>query len=149
VRVREELPDGAIRFGSVDGALIVARVAPGVTLISLVGHDRGQFGDAPFAELATDLARHGRIEVFVDTRAAQNATGAVTAQWGDWIAAHESTLRRFHVLVASKYVEFTAELVRFFSKAEHLVRIYTDAAAFQEAVAAASGRPFELGPHRS
>jgi hypothetical protein len=146
VLARVPLPDGSIRFADPDGALHLARVAPGVVLFRLVGHDRGQFGDAPFAELAADLARHPTLEVFVDTRAAANATGPVTAQWGRWIDAHRGALRRLHVLVASKYVEHTAELIRFFSRADHLVRVHTDDGGFQAALADASGRPFELGP---
>ncbi len=146
---REVLPDGAIRYTTEGGALILTRVGPGVVLIALVGHDRGLFGDAPFGELAADIARHGTIEIFVDARAAANAAGDVAMQWGTWIQGHRDVLRRLSVLVSSKYLEFTAELVKFFSRVEHLVRVYTNGEAFRAAIAQASARPFELGPPRS
>src|SRR5690606_6439271 len=126
--------------------LTIERLGAGATLIRLVGHDTGQFGDAPFAELAVDLARHRDLEVFIDARAAQNASGPVAGQWGTFIHANRAALRRLNVLVASPYVELTAELVRLFSRAEELVRLYTDADAFGRAVATACGRPFVLAP---
>jgi hypothetical protein len=142
---RQVRDDGAVALVSEDATLVVHRLGAGVVLVELIGHDLGQFGDAPFAELGAELARHGRIEVFVDTRRAHNASGPVTAQWGTWIHANRAALARMSVLVGSKYVEMTAELVRFFSRVEHLVRIYTDAAAFGSAVGSAAGRPFALG----
>src|SRR5690606_25691171 len=126
--------------------LALERLGAGVTLIRLTGHDVGQFGDAPFAELGADLSRHRHLEVFIDARAAQNASGPVAGQWGTWIYANRAVLRRVSVLVASPYVELTAELVRLFSRVEDLVRLYTDADAFGRAVATACGRPFVLEP---
>jgi hypothetical protein len=146
---RELLDDGAVALRTDGATLVVTRLGAGAVLIELVGHDRGQFGDAPFAELAGELARHEAIEIFVDTRSAQSASGPVTGQWGTWIHANQRALRRMSVLVGSKYVELTAELVRFFSRAPHLVRIYTDPAAFGDAIGAAAGRPYVLGPPRA
>jgi hypothetical protein len=124
--------------------LAFARLGGGVTLLTFSGFDRGQFGDAPFAELARDLERHPVIELFIDTRGAVNAVGAVTAQWSAWIQTHHRALRRMSVLVSSPFVELTAEIVKLFSRVEHLVRIYTDVAAFEAAIRGATGRPFEL-----
>lgn len=145
---REVQPDGAVRLRGEHASMVIERPGPGAVLVALIGFDRGDFGDAPFAELAQDVARHGHVEVFVDTRAALNAVGAVTEQWSAWILANRAALRQMHVLVASKYVQLTAELVRLFSRVEHLVRIYTDERAFTDAIGEACGRPFELGAPR-
>lgn len=145
---REVLPDGAIRLRGANASMVLDRLGAGAVLATLTGFDRGDFGDAPFAELAHEVARHGRIEVFVDTRGALNADAAVTEQWSAWIQTNRDALRQMHVLVASKYVQLTAELVRLFSRVEHLVRIYTDERAFGDAIAQACGRPYVLGEPR-
>ena len=145
---KEVLEDGALRFKDDTGCIVVTRLAPGVVLLTLSGQDRGQFGDAVFAELATDMSRHHLIEVFVDTREAVNADVPVANQWSDWLQANRKGLKRLNVLVSSKFVQLTAEVMKLFSRTGELMRIYSDAPAFSDAIAQASGRPFVLGVPR-
>jgi hypothetical protein len=145
---KEVLDDAALRFKDDKGCIVLTRVAPGVLLLTLSGLDKGQFGDAVFAELASDMSRHRLIEVFVDTREAVNADVPVTNQWSDWLQANRKGLKNLNVLVASKFVRLTAEVMKVFSRTGELMRIYSDAPAFSDAIAQASGRPFVLGAPR-
>jgi hypothetical protein len=55
------------------GSLTIDRPAPRVVLLCLVGKDAGQFGDAPFKELAQDLHGDGSLELFAVERGRQRA----------------------------------------------------------------------------
>jgi hypothetical protein len=145
---RELLPDGSIRFFSEECTVVVSRLAAGVVLLTLSGMDTGKFGTAPMDELNIDMARYGVVEVFVDTRDAFNATATVSSQWAEWIQTNRKGLKRMSVLVSSKFVQMTAEVMKLFSRTGELMRIYTDAPAFSDAMAQALGRPFALGPPR-
>ena len=146
---REVMDDGAIRMKDLDGCIILSRLAPAVVLISFTGQDKGQFGDMVFAELAKEMARHGVIEIFIDTREALNALVPVTNQWSDWLHANQKGLKHVSVLVASKFVELTAGVMKLLSRTGSLMRIYTHAPSFSDAIAQMTGRPFVLGPPRT
>jgi hypothetical protein len=48
------------------------------------------------------------------------------------------------LLVGSKYVQMTVEVAKLFSRTGELMRIYTDAVAFSDAITQALGRGFVL-----
>lgn len=145
---RDILEDGSVRFSDPSCTIIVTRLAAGVVLLSFTGHDTGQFGTMPFDELDVDVRRYGVIEVFVDTRDAFNATVGVGDQWAEWIQLNRRALKRMSVLVASKYVQMTAEMIKLFSRSGELMRVYTDAPVFSDAIAQSLGRTFVLGAPR-
>lgn len=146
---RETLENGDVRFRTEGATTIVSALAPGVLLLTLTGHDKGGFGDGVFQELARHVERRGRVEIFVDTRDAFNATTTVSTQWSSWFQANRAGLKQVSVLVTSKFVQLTAEVMKLFSRTGELMRIYTDAPAFSDAVAQAIGAPFVLGAPRS
>jgi hypothetical protein len=143
-------PDAAtadeLRLATGGASMVLTRIGPALVLISASGHDKGQFGEAPFEWLEREMGRHGVIEVFVDTRELFNATQTVADRWSEWIARHKSRLRRMSVLVSSKYVQMTIEVAKLFSRTGELMRVYTDAPAFSDAIAQSLGRTFVLGP---
>jgi hypothetical protein len=125
-------------------SMVLRRLGPAVVLISATGHDKGHLGENPFLWLERELGRHGSIEVFVDMRAMFNATQTVADRWSEWIQRHRSRLRHMSLLVGSKYVQMTVEVAKLFSRTGELMRVYTDAAAFSDAIAQALGRDFVL-----
>ncbi|HEY0711047.1 MAG TPA: hypothetical protein VGF45_00115 [Polyangia bacterium] len=138
-----------LRLGDRKASMVLSRLAPAIVLVSATGHDKGQFGDAPFVWLEREMGRHGVIEVFVDMREMFNATLTVADGWSAWIKRHRGRLRRMSLLVSSKYVQVTVEVAKLFSRTGDLMRVYTDAPAFSDAVSQAIGRSFVLGPPRT
>jgi hypothetical protein len=138
-----------LRLGDKKASMVLTRIAPAIVLVSARGHDRGQFGDAPFVWLEREMGRHGAIEVFVDMREMFNATQTVADGWSAWIKRHKTRIRRMSLLVSSKYVQMTVEVAKLFSRTGDLMRVYTDAPAFSDAVSQSLGRSFVLGSPRT
>jgi hypothetical protein len=146
---REVLDESTVRFRTDDATTVVSTLTPGVVLLTLTGHDTGGFGSAVFEELERHLAGGGRIELFVDTRDAFNATTTVSSAWSAWFQTNRAAIKQVSVLVTSKFVQLTAEVIKLFSRTGELMRIYTDAPAFSDAVAQATGAVFVLGAPRA
>jgi hypothetical protein len=123
-----------ITWESADSTLRLRRVGPGVVLLVITGTDVGQHGSGPFEELASDV-RGGGLSLFVDAKQSRGVTIEVSAEWCRWLAQHRSALRSVHMLTGSRFVHITAKLVRNFGELGDLMRIYTDAAVFEEALA--------------
>lgn len=138
-----------LRLAAGAATMVLTRLGPGIVLISATGHDVGQFGDEPFEWLEQEMGRHGSIEVFVDTREMFNATQTVADGWSSWISRHRSRLKRMSLLTSSKYVQMTLEVAKLFSRTGELMRIYTDAPAFSDAISQSLGRSFVLGRPRT
>src|SRR5688572_23800702 len=83
--------------------IVVRRPAPGVVLVVIEGRDAGELGVRPFRALADDLARHGRVDLFIDARATRGASIDVTSWWAAWLARHKSSLRSVNFLARSRY----------------------------------------------
>jgi hypothetical protein len=64
----------------------------------------------------------------------------VSAAWAQWLAQHRAYLAQIHMLTGSRFVELTAGFVRKFAALEDKMRIYTDAAPFDEALGSAMAR---------
>ena len=134
--------------GKPGATMVLSRLAPAIVLISASGHDKGQFGEAPFVWLEREIGRHGPVEIYVDMREMFNATQTVADQWSEWIARHRSRVKRMNLLVGSKYVQMTVEVAKLFSRTGDLMRVYTDAPAFSDAITQSLGRSFVLGAPR-
>jgi hypothetical protein len=146
-RSREVLVDGSVRFSSDKCSIWISRLRPGLVLVDILGHDTGGFAPGPLDELQSEIARYGTIEVFIDTRNTFNATPAVAEEWTQWISRNSRAIQRLHVLVESKYVQMTVEVGKLFSRTGELMRIYTHAPAFAEALQLAYGGAFDLDEH--
>ncbi len=139
-------PDG-LRLAIARGpCMVLTRLGPGLVLMSASGHDKGDFGSRPFEWLESEMGRHGRIEIFVDMRELFNATQTVADGWSKWIGRHRSHIARMSLLVSSKYVQMTVEVAKLFSRTGELMRVYTDAPTFSDAISQALGRTYVLGP---
>lgn len=109
--------------------------APGVVLLTISGHDTGEFGSVPMTQLEAHFAGHSVIELYIDARGTKTASTEVSGDWAVWLGAHRSHFKHISMLTGSRFIEITAGFVRSFSALEDIMRLYTDQQAFDEALA--------------
>jgi hypothetical protein len=119
--------------------LTITRPAAHVVLLTITGRDAGEHGKAPFHALEEELLE-GPFTFFVDARRTVGATIDVSNVWAQWLRKHREDLHAIHMLTGSKFVQLTADFVRRFAELGDAMHIYTDAAAFDEALRAATER---------
>jgi hypothetical protein len=129
-----------VKYEGVTAGLEVARPGPGVVVLRLSGWDTGEFGDAPMKEVAKAFDERP-IRLFIDARAAKGASIDVSNDWALWLRVNRARFAQICMLTGSPFIQLTARFVQRFSDLSELMRIYTDAAAFDDALRAAiSGR---------
>lgn len=116
----------------------IVRPGPGVVLVSIAGHDRGEFGTAVFDELRGDLTRYPPLAVFLDISDAVGAIVTVQDHWSAWFADNRRALGAVHILTRGKYLHFTAEVVKLWSRTGDLIRVHADSASFYDALRVAA-----------
>jgi hypothetical protein len=129
-----------ILFEGIHCTLTIRRPAAGTILAIFNGHDVGEFGEAPFRELAKDLGTGLPIELFVDARRTIGASIDVSNDWARWMLANRGQLHRVHILCGSRFIQLTANFVRRFTGFEDRMRIYTEPAAFEHSLNAVRGK---------
>ena len=134
---RAVLPDGTIRMTAEASTFTFVRPTPRVAVITITGYDKGQFGTAPFDEIASFLQVAAPLELFVDARAAVGATVRVSQDWTSFFSRHKGDLSHVHVLAGSKMVELTVAIARHLSRTANLIQIYSDPELFEAQLAAA------------
>lgn len=117
----------------------IQRPTIGVVHATIKGRDVGEFGDAPFRELDHDLDQQAPVEIFIDARDVPAASLEVSADWARWMSAHRNRIQRLNMLCGSRFIELTANFVQKFTQFGPRMRIYTEAAAFEEALRIAVG----------
>lgn len=127
----------SVRLEGVHCTMDISRRAPGVVVVTIVGADVGELGDAPFRELQSDLQRAEPIRLFIDARESLGASIDVSNDWAVWLRKHRAHLAEVTMLSGSRFIRVTADFVRRFADLEGVMRITTDPAAFDEALAAA------------
>ncbi len=120
--------------------LDIERPGPGVVVVRLAGWDAGEFGDAPMQELGKDLAGTQLLELFIDARAVRGASIEVRAEWAQWLGKHRERFEHISMLTGSPFIQLTANFVRRFAELGELMRIYTDAGAFDADLAQATSQ---------
>jgi hypothetical protein len=120
--------------------LAIERPAARIVVIKLTGWDVGEFGDAPMKEIARDFADAAPLELFIDARAVKGATIDVSNDWALWLRANRSRFAHISMLTGSPFVQLTAKFVQRFADLGEIMRIYTDARAFDAALQAATAR---------
>jgi hypothetical protein len=124
----------SVEYEGVHCNLAIRRPAPGIAVVVLSGSDIGEFADFPLRELTKDLERFGRIELFIDARAVRTASIEVSSEWAFWMSTHRAQLQHVSMLTGSRYIQITANFVRRFADLFDHMRIFTDAAAFDESL---------------
>ncbi len=121
-------------FSGVHCTLDILRPHEGIILLVFKGHDIGEFGDGPFRELSANLREGAPAEIFIDARAVPSASIEVSGEWAKWMRVNRERIYRLNMLCKSRFIELTANFVQRFTEFGPRMRIYTDEAAFEEAL---------------
>ena len=135
--------DGTVALRGERCSFFYRRPRAGLVAMRVVGArlDTGELGSLPMDELAGDVAHQAPLELFIDASDAAGAVVSIQEGWADWFARHRGALSSVSMLVQGKYMHFTAELVKFFSRTDELIRVYLDADEFAQALERAVARP--------
>lgn len=125
------------RFEGVHCTISISRPRFGLVVISLSGRDVGEHGDAPFRALEALIAEHAETELFIDARGGKGAALDVSGAWASWLRQHRARFAHVSMLTGSRFIQLSAELVQRFSGLGESMRLYTDAQAYEEALAEA------------
>ena len=123
------------RWQGVHCTLALERPARGVMVLRITGHDVGEFGDAPMRVLERHLTDEGAIALFIDARHTEGATMEVSGAWAHWLGTHRANCTRICMLTGSRFTAITADFVRRFADLSGIMETYSDAAAFERALA--------------
>jgi hypothetical protein len=129
-----QINESAKAYEGVHCRLAIERPLPGVVVMRLAGWDAGEFGDVPMQELAKDVAGDRPLELFIDARDVKGASLEVSASWAQWLGKHRERFRHISMLTGSPFIQLTATFVRRFAELGEVMRIYTDAVAFDVAL---------------
>lgn len=125
-------PAGEVRLTDGSCTFTYKRLRPGALLVTIAGHDTGQFGTATLDEIRLELLRHRPLELFVDAREALGPSVSVSSEWTRFFSLNQDQLRRVSILVGSKVVELTIAIAQHLSRTGNLMQIYTDPEMFEE-----------------
>jgi hypothetical protein len=128
-----------VRYEGVSAGLAVERPAAAVVVLRLTGWDTGEFGDAAMKEIAKDFAAGKPLQLFIDARAVKGASVDVSNDWALWLRANRSRFAGVSMLTGAPFVQLTAKFVQRFADLGEMMRIYTDATAFDDALKVAAG----------
>lgn len=125
-----------IRFESLRSTIVIHRPHAGIVLVTFEGHDTGEHGESPFNEIAKGFAeKEQKMELFIDARRGKGASVDVSGDWARWLGKNRSHFRHVSMLTGSRFIQLSAGFVRKFADLGEVMRIYTDAAAFEGALA--------------
>ena len=130
-----------IQYDGVHCNLLIQQFPRSVVVLKITGSDVGEFGEAPMKALSSWIDGSDSIEFFIDAREVRGASIDVSGEWARWLIAHKDRLRTVTMLTGSRFVQLTAEFVRRFAALEGIMRICTEPAVFDNALAEA------LQPH--
>lgn len=129
-----------VLFEGLHCTMRIARPAPQLVVMTIVGSDVGEFGDAPFRELERGLDEGRVIDFFIDGRATRGASIDVSNAWALWLRRHREALHRVTMLTGSRFLQVTADFVRQFAELGDLMQLTTDPSAFDSELVAALRR---------
>jgi hypothetical protein len=130
-----------IRYDGVHCNLNLQELSPGVLVLRISGTDIGEFGEVPMIALNDWLTGSEPVEFFIDARDVQGASMEVSSEWANWLNQHKAQFRTITMLTGSHFIRVTADFVRRFAALEGIMRICTEPAVFESALAEA------LQPH--
>jgi len=126
-------------FEGQHSTLVITRPVRHVVLLTITGRDVGEAGDAPLRALDEELVA-GPYALFIDARRTLGAAIDVSNVWAQWLRSNRDRLHQIHMLTGSRFVQLTADFVRRFAELGDAMLIYTDGAAFDEALRTATAR---------
>jgi hypothetical protein len=124
-------------FEGAHASFVIDRPTHEVIAVTITGRDAGEHGNAPLKALTEQLSI-GPFTLFIDARRTSGASVDVSNVWAQWLRANRDRLYRIHMLTGSQFVQLTADFVRRFAELGDSMLIYTDGAAFDEALPVAT-----------
>lgn len=110
------------------------RPARGIVVLNISGHDVGEFGMGPMRQMEKYLSDDASTQLFIDARSTEAASIDVSSDWAQWLEAYKSHFEHISMLTGSQFIQITADFVRRFAGLGDVMRIYTEAAAFDRAL---------------
>jgi len=132
---REQLPEGQTLIQAGQGSFVFRRLQPGALLVTISGHDTGQFGTHTLDEIRKEIQRHAPPELFVDARDAVAVAPSVSQEWTRFFSVNRAQLTRVRVLVSSRLVSLTVAIAQHLSRTGNLIQIYTEPETFDTRLA--------------
>ena len=130
---REAVDPQTTRISAGQCSFTYRRLKPGVLLMTISGHDNGQFGTATIDEVNAEYDRFGPVTLFVDTQSAAGPATEVMEAWTAYFSANRKKLKRVAILVPpeSKLLHLTVSIVQHLSGMGGLLQIHGDPAKFR------------------
>jgi hypothetical protein len=119
------------RFEGIHCTLCVASPHPSIVVVTFEGQDTGELGDAAFQEMEKMLAACPRVELFIDARHGKAASVDVSSDWARWLSSKRKHFWHISMLTGSPFIQMSAGFVRKFADLGDVMRLYSDAAAFE------------------
>lgn len=120
------------------GRVLVARPAPSVISVGLVGRDVADLADALGREIQPELDSASPPTLFVDARRTVGVSMMMSHAWARWFARNRDRLARVALLTGSGFLRLTGDFVRAFAGLDQKLDLFVDPAAFQRAQAHAA-----------
>src|SRR5260221_11794457 len=133
---REIASDGSVVVTDARCKIVFRRIRPKAVEIQIAGIDNGQFGTAMIDEVAVALLRERPLELFIDASDASMPAVSVANAGTHFFALNRDSLKRVRILVGSRALELTMEIVRHLSDTGHLMQIYSDRELYEARKAA-------------
>jgi len=124
-----------IRYEGIHCDLVLERYPNRTVVLRINGTDIGEFGEAPMKALEDWLAASAPADLYIDARDVRGASIEVSGEWASWLSTHRQHLKSVTMLTGSRFIQITAEFVRRFASLEGLMRICTEPAVFDRALA--------------
>jgi hypothetical protein len=121
--------------------LLIELLPNRVVVLRISGTDIGEFGEVPMRALNDWVTGSAPVDFFIDARDVRGASIEVSGEWAGWLGAHKEVLRTVTMLTGSRFIQVTAEFVRRFASLEDIMRICTEPAIFDHALAEAVQMP--------
>lgn len=115
--------------------MAISRPSERAVLVRIAGLDIGELGQRPFLVLTELIGRGGPCDLFIDASQARGPSVDVSAQWAGWLHGNRERFQHIHMLTRSRFVQLTASFVQRFAELGERMRIFTDRAAFEAALA--------------
>ncbi len=133
---RETLNDGSVRLRGALITYLFTRLVPGALLLTFRGREGVEPGRAQFDEIDAEMARFGEpLALFVDTNGVEAVSDGAVEAWTAWFASRRARLARVEFFARPGLFELLVASAKHFSRTGELIRIHTDIARFDAALA--------------
>jgi len=131
---RNTQPDGTVELTSEAGSFAFRRLRAGVLLVTIIGQDNGQFGQAALDEIRLEILRAQPLELLVDAERTTLVSTEVSREWTQFFSNCRTQLKRVVVLTGSRYMNLVVSISQHLSQTGNLITVTSDRAVFDAAV---------------